>query len=183
MSPFGFRSFNRSWVNSRYSFATKTLIGCERGRVTNDMISCAKRGKMAARILAVRFSLCLHIPAKNPSRPSVVRCKMCSRHTIHLWTHIIVCKRHIISLDLSVHQLDVFGINTVEFRCQAKVEETEAAMCKGNEAGDVSNAFNLLIGSGMTRAFFDLGLTKVNNPFLPYFEEHNKSFKCLSTLF
>ena len=58
-----------------------------------------------------------------------------------------------ISLDLSVHQLDVFGINTVEFRCQAKVEETEAAMCKGNEAGEVSNAFNLLMGFGMTRAF------------------------------
>ena len=58
-----------------------------------------------------------------------------------------------ISLDLSVHQLDVFGINTVEFRCQAKVEETEAAMCKGNEAGVVSNAFNLLMGSGMTRDF------------------------------
>ena len=57
MSPLGFRSFNRSWVNSRYSFATKTLIGCERGRVMNDMISCTKREKMAARILAVRFSL------------------------------------------------------------------------------------------------------------------------------
>ena len=47
MSLFGFRSFNRNWVNSKYSFATKTLIGCERGRVTNDMISCTKRGKMA----------------------------------------------------------------------------------------------------------------------------------------
>ena len=58
-----------------------------------------------------------------------------------------------ISLDLPVHQLDVFGINTVEFRCQAKVEETEAAKCKGNEAGEVSNAFNLLMGSGMTQAF------------------------------
>ena len=56
-----------------------------------------------------------------------------------------------ISLDLSVHQLDVFCINTVEFPCQAKVEETEAAMCKGNEAGEVSDAFNLLMGSGMTR--------------------------------
>ena len=33
--------------------------------------------------------------------------------------------------------MDVFGINTVEFRCQAKVEETEAAMCKGNEADEV----------------------------------------------
>ena len=65
MSPFGFRSFNRNWINSRYSFATKTLIGCEHGRVTNDMISCIKRGKMAARILAVRFSLCPHIPAKK----------------------------------------------------------------------------------------------------------------------
>ena len=45
MSPFGFRSFNRNWVNSRYSFATKTLIGCERGHVTNDMVSCTKLGK------------------------------------------------------------------------------------------------------------------------------------------
>ena len=51
---------------------------------------------MAARILAVRFSLCPHIPAKKKSCPSVVRCKMCSRHTIHLWTQIIMCKRHII---------------------------------------------------------------------------------------
>ena len=65
MSPFGFRSFNRNWVNSRYSFATKTLIDCERGRVTNDMISCTKRGKMAAGILSARFSLCPHIPAKK----------------------------------------------------------------------------------------------------------------------
>ena len=96
MSPFGFRSFNRNWVNLRYSFATKTLIGCEHGRITNDMISYTKRRKMAARILAVRFSLCPHIPAKKTSRPSVVRCKMCSRHTIHLWTQIIMCKQHII---------------------------------------------------------------------------------------
>ena len=65
MSPFSFLSFNRNWVNSRYSFATKTLIGCERCCVTNYMISCTKRGKMAARILAVRFSLCPHIPAKK----------------------------------------------------------------------------------------------------------------------
>ena len=37
MSPFGFRSFNR--------------------RVTNDMISCTKRGKMAARILASTYPI------------------------------------------------------------------------------------------------------------------------------
>ena len=33
---------------------------------------------------------------KKPSRHSVVRCKMCSRHTIHLWIQIIMCKRHIV---------------------------------------------------------------------------------------
>ena len=69
MPPFGFRSFNCNWVNSRYSFATKTLIGCGRGRVTNYMISCTKRGKMAARILAVRFSLCPHSTFKQSFSP------------------------------------------------------------------------------------------------------------------
>ena len=96
MSPFGFRSFNRSWVNSRYSFATKTLIGCEHGRVMNYMISCIKRGKWL-HVFWPRYLVCARtFQLKKTSRPLVVRCKMCSRHTIHLWTQIVMCKRHII---------------------------------------------------------------------------------------
>ena len=96
MSPFGFRSFNRNWVNSRYSFATKTVIGCEHGRVTNDMILCTKHGKWL-HVFWPRDLVCARtFRLKNPSRPSVVRCKMCSRHTIHLWIQIMMCKRHII---------------------------------------------------------------------------------------
>ena len=137
----------------------RSLAACERGRVTNDMISCTKRRKMAARILAVRFSLCPHISAKKPiSSFGGTLQDVFQTYHLPLDPDNDVQTAHNssfgeISLDLSVHQLDVVGINTMEFRCQAKVEETEAAMCKGNEAGEVSNAFSLLMGSGMTRAF------------------------------
>ena len=144
MSPFGFCSFNRNWVNSRYSFATKTLIGCERGHVTNDMMSCTKHGKMAARILAVRFSLCPHILAKkNISSFGGMLQDVFQTYHPPLDPDNYVQTAHNssfgeISLDLSVHQLDVFGINTVEFRCQTKVEET-AVQCIGPTFTSFSN--------------------------------------------
>ena len=121
------------------------------------MISCTKRGTMAARILAVIFSLCPHIPAKKTiSTFGGTLQDVFQTYHPPLDPDNYVQTAHSssfgeISFDLSVHQLDVFGINTVEFRCQVKVEETEAATCKGNEAGEVSDAFNLLMGSGMTR--------------------------------
>ena len=125
----------------------------------NDMISCTKHGKMAAHIVDVRFCLCPHIPAKKTiSSFGGMLQDVFQTYPPPLDPDNYMQTAHNssfseISLDLYVHQLDVFGINMVEFRCQAKVEETEAAMCKGNEAGEVSNAFNLLMGSGMTQAF------------------------------
>ena len=123
------------------------------------MLSCTKRGKMAARILAVKFSLCPHFPAKKTisSFGGTPQDVFQTYHPPLDADNFVQTAHHSsfgeISLDLSVQQLDDFGINTVEFRCMVKVEETEAAMCKGNEAGEVFNAFNLLMGSGMTGAF------------------------------
>ena len=134
MSPFGIRSFNRNWV-------------------TNDMISCTKRGKMSGRILAVRFSLCPHIPAKITISSFGGTLQDVFQTYHHLWTQIIMCKRHIIlhsarflSICPSISWM-FFGINTVEFRCQAK---------------------------DFDRFRF---LKKVQHPYLPYFEEHKKSKK------
>ena len=75
MSPFGFRSFNRNWVNSRYSFATKTLIGCERGRVTNDMMSCTKRVASKTNQVCLQHSTVIpvHVGSADQSKPHCSR--------------------------------------------------------------------------------------------------------------
>ena len=101
---------------------------------------------MAARILAMRFSLC-PCPAKKNSFGGTLQ-ELFQTYHPPLDADNYVQTAHNssfgeISLDLSVHQLDVFGINTVEFRCQAKD----------------FNRFRFL--------------KKLQNPYLPYFEEHN----------